>query len=230
MLFAQPVLAAEERTSQSVTPTKYLLFQIFTYSNQNLPPPEQAAATLRDIINRIGTKGDRHKKLGFAVGPLTLSHSDAQIHQIITESFRLAREQNVAVAFHLDDNMFVEKRKDLLDDKSNLEWLDFNGTLCTGRRLEWGPQPGRSAPQICFNSPAVKEAVRKRAHLIGSEIKTELDKLRFDDKDELFVGVISGWESQIGRDFDTNRCTTLCTMPGSTRQTRPPNVKLRWSR
>jgi hypothetical protein len=206
MLLARTVLASAERTVKSLMPTKYLLFQIFTYADQNFPPQDQTNATVNDIVKRIGIKGDKSNKLGFAVGPLTLSHSDAQIHQLIADSFRLAKEQNVAVAFHIDDNMFVEKRRDLLDDKSNIEWLDFKGTLCTGRRLDWGPQPTKISPQICFNSAAVKDAVRKRAHFIGSEIKTELDKLRVNGKDDLFAGVISGWETQIGRDFVTNRC------------------------
>ena len=45
----------------------------------------------------------------------------------------------------------------------------------------------------------------KRAALIGGEIAEGLKKLPAARRDDLFLGVIAGWETQIGRDFDTGK-------------------------
>jgi hypothetical protein len=58
---------------------------------------------------------------------------------------------------------------------------------------------------MCFNSAAVVAAVKDRAGLIGGEIKQELAVLKSQGKEHLFAGVIAGWETYIGRDFDTDR-------------------------
>ena len=58
---------------------------------------------------------------------------------------------------------------------------------------------------MCFNSPGIEAAVKDRAGLIGAEIKRELAVLKLQGKEHLFAGVIGGWETQIGRDFDTDR-------------------------
>ena len=58
---------------------------------------------------------------------------------------------------------------------------------------------------MCFNSPAIVAAVKGRAGLIGAKITQELAGLKSQGKDHLFAGVIAGWETQIGRDFDTGR-------------------------
>jgi hypothetical protein len=58
---------------------------------------------------------------------------------------------------------------------------------------------------MCFNSPAIVAAVKDRAGLIGAEIERELAALRAQGKEHLFAGVIAGWETQIGRDFETGR-------------------------
>jgi hypothetical protein len=59
---------------------------------------------------------------------------------------------------------------------------------------------------MCFNSPAIKAAAIERAHVIGEEIKRQVDLLRSAGKEELFAGVMVGWETRIARDFDTGRC------------------------
>jgi hypothetical protein len=58
---------------------------------------------------------------------------------------------------------------------------------------------------MCYNAPAIVAAARDRAGLIGAEIKRELAALKSAGKEHLFAGVIAGSETQIGRDFDTNR-------------------------
>lgn len=201
-------------TAMARAETRYLLFQVFTYSvatnsqgHAVFPPQAEIAATVDDIIRRIGTTGDVRSKLGFAVGPLTLSHGDEETRKLIRESFRIAREKNVAVAFHLDDQMFWEKNAELLQHKNEIiEWLDWKRSPCTGRRLDWGPKPDKISPQLCLNSPVLQAVVCRRASFLGGEIGREVAALKQAGKGELFAGVIAGWETQIGRDFDTNRC------------------------
>jgi hypothetical protein len=58
---------------------------------------------------------------------------------------------------------------------------------------------------MCFNSPAIQAAVQARAALIGAEVKKEMDALKAAGQEHLFAGLIAGWETMIGRDFDTDR-------------------------
>ena len=64
--------------------------------------------------------------------------------------FDLALETDVAVGFHIDDSMFWARRKDLWSDPNNVEALDWDGTPCTGRRLDWGTgrRPSRAAADV----------------------------------------------------------------------------------
>ncbi|MBC8043488.1 MAG: hypothetical protein IAF08_08585 [Rhizobacter sp.] len=191
--------------------TKYLMFQVFVYAPSTdpnktnvFPPSDELAKVVDNIIHSIGATGNTGHKLGFIPGPLSFNSSDAEIHRLIKESFEIARKKNVAVAFHIDDQMFWENRKDLINDVNNIEWINWNETLNTGRRLDWSATPTKVAPQMCLNSAAIKKAVIERANFIGGEIKRELDELRRAHKEELFAGVIAGWETMIGHDFATN--------------------------
>ena len=58
---------------------------------------------------------------------------------------------------------------------------------------------------MCFNSPDIQAAVKERASLIGAAITKELDTLKTSGKAHLFAGIIAGWETQIGRDLETDR-------------------------
>jgi hypothetical protein len=97
------------------------------------------------------------------------------------------------------------ERKDLLSNPDNIEAADWKLKPSTGRRLDWGPKPTRFPPQMCFNSPDIQIAVKKRASLIGTEVKKEMNVLQKSGKEHLFACVIAGSETQIGRDFETNR-------------------------
>ncbi|MGC8639557.1 MAG: hypothetical protein ACP5XB_06725 [Isosphaeraceae bacterium] len=206
--------AADSRAAD-VGETKYLTFQLMTglpgYAG---PPPlpgqsslskPQLTAFVREVVQAIGTTGDARHKLGFAVGPLCFDMSDQETRRFIRDSFAVARENNVALAFHIDDSMCWGKRKDLLSNPDNIETADWNQKPSTGRRADWGPEPSRFPPQMCFNSPAIVAAVKARAGLIGEEIKQELGALKSRGNEHLFAGVIAGWETSIGRDFETNR-------------------------
>jgi hypothetical protein len=211
-IFAAASLSLSALTARPVAAqARYLLFQIFTYSPPSgptsdsvFPPPGQLSREVEDIVSRIGTTGSLQNKLGFAVGPLTFNHSDDEIRKTIKESFRIAREKNVAVAFHLDTEKFWCRNPGLTSGSCNVEWLDWRGTTSTGRRLDWSEKPAKVDPQMCFNTPAIKAAVSARACLIGTEIAREVVALRAAGKEELFAGVIVGWETAIGRDFATN--------------------------
>jgi hypothetical protein len=57
---------------------------------------------------------------------------------------------------------------------------------------------------MCFNSGVIQAEVRRRAtEVIGKAIKAGVDELRQQGKEDLFAGVIMGWETQIGQDFGT---------------------------
>lgn len=224
-----PSLESASATSEQDTPTappsvkrgetRYLAFQIFTSS----PDPKVAvaaeglkplgslpdAATLRnsieDIKRRIGTVGNRQTRLAVMLGPLGFDHGDADLIRFIALAFRLAPETDVAVGFHIDDSMFWARRKDLWSNPNNVETLDWEGTLCTSRRLDWGPTPTAAPPQMCFNSKVIQQEVQKRSVLLGKAIQAGVKQLQQRHRPELFAGVIAGWETMIGQDFKTNQ-------------------------
>src|SRR5262249_61938454 len=103
------VRAAEPRAA-GVAETRYLTFQLMTglpgYAG---PPPmpgrfslskAQLETFVRDVVGAIGTTGDARDKLAFAVGPLCFDMPDSETRQFIRDAFAVARENDVAVAFH----------------------------------------------------------------------------------------------------------------------------------
>jgi hypothetical protein len=211
IFLSQASAAAEQET-------RYLAFQIFTYGPNPIlaamgegthPQPARFPdkAVLRDFIGdikrRIGTVGDPQTKLAVVFGHLSFDHSDADVTRFIDLGFELALETDVAVGFHIDDSMFWGNRKDLLNDSKNVEAMDWDGTPCTGRRLEWSKVASTAPPQMCFNSKAIQREVQQRAALIGRAIEAGVKKLQELKRPELFAGVIAGSETQIGQDFKT---------------------------
>ncbi len=204
----------ESKVAESAE-THYLTFQLMTglpgYAGP--PPPSghfapgkaQLEEFVHSLVKAIGTTGDARHKLGFTVGPLCFDMSDGETRQFIQDAFAVGRENDVVVAFHIDDSMSWGARKDLLSHPDNIETADWKQVPNTGRRADWGPTPTRFPPQMCFNSPEIQAGVKKRAALIGAEINKELNALKAAGKEPLFAGVIAGWETYIGRDFDTGR-------------------------
>ena len=200
------------------SPTRYLAFQIFTGGFEsdemrvNFPPsPEDLRKTVNDLRDRIGLDGSEDRKLGFVVGPLSFDHTDDQVRVMIAAAFGIALDTGVAAGFHLDDSMFWGRLKEL-NAVDNIEWLDWSRTPNTGRRLDWSSTPTKIMPQLCINSKAVKRAVARRAALIGEEVAKGIKKLAAAGKENLFLGVIAGWETQIGRDFDTGKYLGYCAL------------------
>ena len=152
------------------------------------------------VVSSIGVRGDHLKRqLGFTIGPLMLDLSDEQLRAYIREAFQVAEETNVAVAFHIDNSMFWNNRKDLWSVKDNVEWSDWSGTVVPHRIIGWiiGGRPVL-APPMCYNSPAIANEARRLArNVIGSEIKKNIDRLHAMGKPYLFAGVIAGWETRM---------------------------------
>lgn len=213
-------------TSQETSVTHYLAFQMFTDLTapgapigesgvRPLGPPRGRDAMsqfVQRLIGQVGTTGDAETKLAFIIGPLALDHTDEQLQQMIADAFAIALEQDIAVGFHIDDSMFWARRSDLWQDSANVEWLDWEGTPNTGRVIVWGPEPTRLARQMCFNSPAIEEAVRHVSDVIGSAVSDGIATLEAEGKPELFAGVIVGWETMIGRDFETHQQLGYCAL------------------
>src|SRR5207253_1445003 len=131
--------------------------------------------------------------------------NDAGTTKFIELAFDLALETDVAVGFHIDDSIFWSRRKDLWSDPKNVEALDWDGTPCMGRRLDWGKEPTEAPPQMCFNSKVIQREVQQRSALIGNAIHAGVKKLQDRQQPELFAGVIAGWETMIGQDFKTGK-------------------------
>jgi hypothetical protein len=220
----QPATAQEKPATPDAVKaekeTRYLSFQIFTYYS---PDPKVAAllssgskeqllpgkAALRDYVldikKRIGIFGDTKTRLAVMLGPLCFEQNDAETAKYIEQAFDLALETDVAVGFHIDDSIFWSRRKDLWSDPKNVEALDWDGTPCKSRRLDWGKEPTEAPPQMCFNSKVIQKEVQERSVLSGKAIQTGVKKLQERKKPELFAGVISGWETMIGQDFKTGK-------------------------
>jgi hypothetical protein len=212
------ISAALFAQSESRTRTQYLAFQIFTgggasheLGNNFPPPPRDLFKAVEELRTRIGIQGSDGRKLGFIVGPLAFDHTDDQVRRMIAEAFDIALKTGLAVGFHVDDSMFWGQRKEL-NARDSVEWLDWSGTLNTGRRLDWSSQPTKIMPQLCVNSKAVTEAVSQRAAVIGAEIRKGLARLAETGRADLFLGVIAGWETQIGSDFDTGKYPGYCAL------------------
>ncbi len=209
-------------TDAPTIPTKYLTFQVMvgTPGTEYPPPllvpeasppitqplvktPEESVAKVVDyIIQTVGLTGSKKAKLGFVVGPLSFDLTDDEIASTVHESFAIARSRNVAVGFHIDDAMFWSKSSLYVD--ANKEWTSsFDGrNITTGLFMDWG-SAASFPPRLCMNSPAVQAEVSRRARMVlGRAISAELDSLKAGGREELFAGVIVGWESHMGHDYD----------------------------
>jgi hypothetical protein len=197
---------------------RYLALQIFTPTPSSAamrpafpPAPPDLGETVRDLRDRIGSTGAGARRLGVLLGPIAFDNDDDDVRRRIEEGFDVALATGVAIGFHLDDSMFWGRLSGL-NTPETIEWLDWHGTPNTGRRLDWSSKPIKIMPQLCLNSPAVKTAVTERAGLIGRQIAKGVERLRVAGQDALFIGVIAGWETQIGRDFATGQSLGYCAL------------------
>jgi hypothetical protein len=212
-------------------PQRYLAFQFFTAPGGAHNPvfdvqPNDLRAKISELKDLIGVTGTDNRHLGFILGPLSFDNTDEEIREFIASGFDTALNTGVAVGFHIDDSMFWGRLKEL-NTPENVEWLDWGGAPSGGRVLKWDPpNKRRIVPPLCLNSRGVLHAVRVRASLIGNEIAKGLMKLREAGEQELFIGVIAGWETQIGRDFDTEKTVGFCalTNAGYSKENPPAHI------
>jgi hypothetical protein len=200
------------QAQQTTGETQYLIFQIFTYNpSSNGATQPWDTISIKNQIDQIlaavgNNRGDGAKRqLGFAIGPLSFDHTDSILRKAVRESFKIAEQKNVAIMFHIDESMFWINRTDLWNTPANIEWSDWNGTVLPHRYISWAPVV--LAPQMCYNSPVIKQEVQRIARdVIGSEIKSGIDYLKSKNKERLFAGVIAGWETHLAdhRYIDTS--------------------------
>lgn len=196
---------------------QYLAFQLFTNidsekQRENYPPLDQSIKTVAtQIIRAVGSTGTGNRKLGFFVGPIAFDTTDEKVREVIRESFAVALDTGMAAGFHIDESMFWG-RLSHLNKIENIEWLDWNKKPNTGRRLDWSATSTEIMPQLCVNSPAVVAEVKKRAALIGEEVKRGIAALAAAGKEDLFIGVGAGWETMLGRDFVSGKYLGYCAL------------------
>ncbi|MGQ0445921.1 MAG: hypothetical protein ACT4O2_12555 [Beijerinckiaceae bacterium] len=199
------------------------MFQIFTagpgfttesakQAISELPEATFLDVEAKNILEFVGERGDELHRLGVMVGPLALDYTDAQLRALIERTFAVASKHKIAVGLHIDDAKFWMNRRDLWSDPANVEWLDWYGTPNTGQYLNWG-RPWRLAPQACFNSKAMLNEVRRLAgEVIGPAIAERVAMLRETGDEALFAGVIVGWETAIGHDFESHQDLGYCAL------------------
>lgn len=219
----QGILGSDNRNLSNHPEPQYLMFQIFTagpgftteagkQAISKLPEAGFLDVESKKILDVVGERGDDLHRLGVMVGPLALDYTDAQLRSLIERTFAVASKHKIAVGLHIDDSKFWINRRDLWSDPANVEWLDWRGTPNTGQYLNWG-QPWRLAPQACFNSQAMlNEARRLAGEVIGPAIAEQVAKLRETGDEALFAGVIVGWETGIGLDFESRRDLGYCAL------------------
>jgi hypothetical protein len=212
------VILAFVRGAYGEDQPRYLAFQFFPASGSTqmrpffFSQPKDLHAIISELKDRIGVTGTDNRHLGFILGPFAFDNTDEQIRELIASGFDTALKTGVAVGFHIDDSMFWGRLKEL-NTPENIEWLDWSGAPSGGRSIKWDPpNSAKLLPPLCLNSRGVQNVVRVRATLIGNEIAKGIVELREAGEEDLFIGVIAGWETQIGRDFDTGKTVGYCAL------------------
>lgn len=224
LLTGSAVLAAPPDPPVPATPPsrmdanhpRYLLFQSFFGANGSTGETTAPAAwdqaqlktKLSDYVDQIQEKIRPHalaqvanRQYGFSIGPLTLEQSDQDLKDSLQTAFAVALERKVAVAFHFDVTHFWKFARNadgtLLSDsrgaQDNREWKDWSGTIAD--KDPWDNEPGL-LPSMCFECAQVKALVdHAAAAVIAPAIQAGLQRLRAAGQEDLFAGVIVGWEA-----------------------------------
>jgi hypothetical protein len=218
LLFLAMVLVSEAVSAGTAwskpSSAQYLLFQIFIGTPDPASgiyrrgrPTEEILRIVRHIADILRPKsGDPNRILGFSVGPIAMDQGADNARSTIRVAFDVARETGTAVALHLDDYMFWSQARWpngrlLREQPDTVEWTDWPGTPAGGLDISWLPNV-KLAPQMCYESPQVKDFVRYWIkEVIGQEIKKQYDRLVKAGKPELFAGVIAGWESNLSNGY-----------------------------
>jgi hypothetical protein len=197
----------------------YLAFQMFNYGpgadTSILFSGTPVRADVEELVTSLeGLRGDAatRRQLAFVIGPLTLNHADAELERDIREAFAIARDLEIAVGIHIDDSMMWERRVDLTARPDNVEWTDWSGTVHEARVIGWLPEV-TLAPPICYESPVIRAEIERLARdVIGATVADELSQLRDQGKEDLFAGVIAGWETRLDDDTDPRVQFGYCSL------------------
>ena len=142
-----------------------------------------------------------NRRYGFATGPLSIEQGDQDLADSIKTAFDVALEKNVALALHLDishywrfakgaDGVLLAKGTGTSDVR---EWKDWKGTIADGDPWD---SIGTLMPSMCFECAPVKAMVdQKTRDVIAPAVKAGIGRLQAAGKQDLFAGIIVGWEA-----------------------------------
>jgi hypothetical protein len=173
-----------------------------------------------ELVERVGMKGDgKTRLLGFGL-PIETYEFEAHLPSLIRSAFAAAREHDVAVMLQFDFHLAWKNRPDLWNwfdpnkpgynpnNKYNVEWHGWDGPPNKVRYLNWGVLE-RLPPNMCFTSKTVQaEITRIVSRVIGPVLCEEIAKLKAEDKEALFAGVVVGSEPSID---DYSKPNAECT-------------------
>ncbi|MHC4692627.1 MAG: hypothetical protein ACYS67_07785 [Planctomycetota bacterium] len=164
-------------------------------------------------VERIGKAEDVKKRnWGFHLiipawrfDPKHSENKHADIARAVRCAFDVALHNDVAVHLTVESHEW-NNRPDLWNygdkdkpgynpkNKTNVEWVDWEGTPHPHRYRDWGIAE-RMAPVICYNSPTVlREVSRLIGEVVAPPIKAGLERLSREGKDHLFSGLTVGAE------------------------------------
>lgn len=208
--------AAEEPTASvarqlnplvSTGETRYLIFAIETEGLYEAPDSKTFALIderVGKVIERIGSVGNDQVKLGFSfLIPVWMIDSayPGRIQAVVRDAFRVARARNIAVHFSIETHYLWETRRDLWQDKSNIEWIDWDGTPAPHRYLDWGT-PMKLAPHMCYSCPKIRaEVTRLVSKVVAPAIRDGMAEVSAG----LFAGVTVGSEPSLDDYTDVDR-------------------------
>jgi hypothetical protein len=161
-------------------------------------------ADVASLIDRIGATGDgRVRQLGFHYSiPIWAvdGRFPGKTINVIKQSFKVARERQVAMHFSLETHYFWNTRPALFnyfepsdpsydpDNAANVEWSDWQGTPNRRRYINHGT-PVELAPHMCYLADKIQSEVTRLGGLVAQTVKAELDALAAAGQSHLFSGL-----------------------------------------
>jgi hypothetical protein len=196
--------------------TQYLILPVreagSLYGGQTGP----LAEGVERVVERIGRAEDPTKRnWGFHLiipawrfDPQHSENKRADIARAVQGAFDVAIGYDVAVHFTVETHEwgnrtdlwnYSDKSKPGYDpkNKTNVEWIDWDGTPHPHRYRDWGTAE-RMAPVICYNSPTVlKEVSRLVNEVVAPPLREGLERLQKQGKIRLLSGVTVGAEPSL---------------------------------
>ena len=193
--------------------TQYLILPVpeagHLYGGQTAPVDQ----AIKDTAQTLGqVRNLKKRNWGFHLiipawrfDPQHSVNKRADITRAVRGAFDLAIRNDVAVHLTVESHE-LNNRPDLWNyadkdnpgynpkNKTNVEWINFDGTPHPHRYRDWGT-PESMPPVICYNSPTVlREVSRLISEVVAPPIKKGLEKLKKQGKEHLFSGLTVGAE------------------------------------